>query len=59
MLHRALDVMPSELGQVAMYYLVDGLTHREIAQLLSCSRRHVGNLLARLQAWDEGTEASC
>ncbi len=57
MLHRALDDMPDELAQAVMYYLVDGLTHREIAQLLSCSRRHVGNLLARLEskAWAEET----
>ncbi len=56
MLQQAVEAMPDELAEVAVYYLVDGLTHREIARLLSCSRRHVGNLLARLSEWgdDEG-----
>lgn len=57
MLHRALERMPEELAQVAVYYLVDGLTHDEIAGLLSCSRRHVGNLLQRLEAWGSAEEA--
>ena len=60
MLHRALENMPNELAQAAMYYLVDGLTHAEIAKLLSCSRRHVGNLLARLESRDWAEETpSC
>lgn len=57
MLQQAVESMPDELAQVAIYYLVDGLTHREIARLLSCSRRHVGNLLARLSEWGEKKEA--
>ena len=57
MLQQAVETMPDELAQVAMYYLVDGLTHQEIARLLSCSRRHVGNLLARLSAWGKTQEA--
>jgi RNA polymerase sigma-70 factor (ECF subfamily) len=43
--------MPETLAAVAIYYYIDGMTHDEIAQLLSCSPRHVGNLVARLQGW--------
>lgn len=56
MLQRAVQSMPDELAQVAMYYLVDGLTHEEIAGLLSCSRRHVGNLITRLAEWGQKQE---
>ena len=56
MLDRAIRTMPDELAQVAIYYLIDGLTHQEIAELLSCSRRHVGNLLTRLAEWGQGQE---
>lgn len=56
MLQRAMQSMPDELAQVAMYYLVDGLTHEEIARLLSCSRRHVGNLITRLAEWGQKQE---
>lgn len=57
LLYRALENMPEELAHVAVYYLVDGLTHQEIARLLSCSRRHVGNLLTRLRDWGKVEEA--
>ncbi|MCE9577232.1 MAG: sigma-70 family RNA polymerase sigma factor [Deltaproteobacteria bacterium] len=40
--------LPVELAEVAVYYYCDEMTHDEIATLLGCSRRHVGNLLARL-----------
>lgn len=43
--------MPDALASVAIYYYVDGMTHDEIAVLLGCSPRHVGNLVARLQGW--------
>jgi RNA polymerase sigma-70 factor (ECF subfamily) len=46
--------LPDELAQVAVYYYLDEMTHEEIAELIGCSRRQVGNLLeqtrARLQA---------
>ena len=58
MIQRALQSMPPELARAAIYYLVDGLTHAEIAELLDCSRRHVGDLLARVQGWEETKEAS-
>lgn len=40
--------LPEELATVAVYRFVDEMTHAEIAELLGCSRRHVGDLLARL-----------
>jgi len=58
MVQRALQSMPPDLAQAAIYYLVDGLTHAEIAELLECSRRHVGDLLTRVQGWEETKEAS-
>jgi len=56
MLQRAIQTLPDELAQVAIYYLVDGLTHQEIARIMSCSRRHVGNMLARLAEWGQKLE---
>ena len=58
MVRQAVQSMPPEVAQAAIYYLVDGLTHAEIAELLDCSRRHVGDLLARVQGWKETKEAS-
>lgn len=59
MLRRALAEMPEELAHVLVYYCVDGLSHEEIARLLSCSRRHVGNLLERVNAWGRSQEVRC
>ena len=42
--------LPEELAQVAVYYYFDEMTHEEIAELVGCSRRHVGNLLQEVQA---------
>lgn len=39
--------LPDELAAVAWYYHVDGMTQREIGELLGCSHRHVGNLVGR------------
>jgi RNA polymerase sigma factor (sigma-70 family) len=46
-----LEKMPEELAQVAVYYYFDELTHEEIAEIMGCSRRHIGDLLARLSDW--------
>jgi RNA polymerase sigma factor (sigma-70 family) len=51
MLHRAIQTMPDELCQAVIYYAVDGLSHQEIGELMNCSRRHVGDLLARAADW--------
>lgn len=59
-LQEALSAMPSELARAAVYYLVDGLTHEEIARVLGCSRRHVGDLLARLDRYGASdAEVAC
>ena len=41
--------LPEPLAEVAVYYHVDGMTHEEIAAMIGCSRRQVGNLVERLQ----------
>jgi len=43
--------LPAELATAAVYYYLDDLTQEEIAGLLGCSRRHVGDLLERLKTW--------
>jgi len=49
-LREALARLPEELARVAVYYYGDEMTQQEISELLGCSRRHVGNLLERLEA---------
>jgi RNA polymerase sigma-70 factor (ECF subfamily) len=43
--------LPPELATCAVHYYLDDLTQEEIAALLGCSRRHVGDLLERLKTW--------
>jgi RNA polymerase sigma-70 factor, ECF subfamily len=45
-LFRALD---AEQAEVAVYYFIDGMTHAEIARIVGCSERTVGNRLERLR----------
>ena len=45
-----LGSVPEELAQVVIHYHVDEMTHEEIALVLGCSRRHVGDLVERLHA---------
>jgi RNA polymerase sigma factor (sigma-70 family) len=45
-----LDRLDPVLAEVAVYHYVDEMTHDEIAHILGCSRRHVGDLLARARA---------
>lgn len=49
-LRRILARIPDELAEAAVYYYADEMTHREIAIVLGCSRRRVGDLLARFHA---------
>lgn len=51
--------MPNDLAQVAVYYFVDGLSHQEIAELMGCSRRRVGNLVERATVWGRSQEEPC
>lgn len=52
-LRDSLGRMPEELARVAVFYFVDGLTQKETARVLKCSRRHIGDLLRRLRQWSE------
>jgi RNA polymerase sigma-70 factor (ECF subfamily) len=45
--------MPEELATVVVHYYLDEMSHAEIARLLGCSRRHVGDLLERARSWFE------
>ena len=47
-LRQELTRLPTELAEVAVYHYLDGMTHDEIAGLLGCSRRHVGDLIERM-----------
>lgn len=50
--------VPAELAAVAVYYHVDEMTQDEIASVLGCSRRHVGDLLERLEDRLRGEEVA-
>jgi len=39
----------AEQAAAAVYAVMDGMTHDEIADVMGCSRRHVGNLLQRFR----------
>lgn len=41
--------LPNDLIEVGIYHFVDGMTQDDIAVVLRCSRRHVGNLIRRLR----------
>jgi RNA polymerase sigma factor (sigma-70 family) len=41
--------LPEPLADLAVFYHFDQLSQEEIARLLGCSRRQVGNLLERLE----------
>lgn len=47
---KVLAQLPDDEAQAAIYYHLDGMSHAEAAELLACSPRHVGNLLARVAA---------
>ena len=49
--------LPAPLAEVAIYHFCDEMTHGEIAALLGCSRRHVGDLLERIHQSVQGSEA--
>jgi RNA polymerase sigma factor (sigma-70 family) len=48
--------MPDELAHAATYYYFDELSQQEIAQMMGCSRSHVGNLLERVRTWARSQE---
>lgn len=49
--------LPEKLARVAVYAYFDGLTHDEIADILGCSRRNVGKLLARVAELSGASES--
>ena len=42
--------LPDDEARAAVYYHLDGMSHAEIAELMECSPRHVGNLLGTAAA---------
>jgi len=48
MVRGVLSQLPDDQARAAVYYHLDGMTHAEIAEVLDCSRRHVGDLLERV-----------
>lgn len=58
LLRQALGTLPRELAEALVYYVVDGLSQQEISEVLGCSRRHVGDLLMRLERAGK-EESSC
>ena len=57
-LRSVLERMPEPLPQVAVYYYMDELSHAEIARILGCSSRHVGDLLERVARWAAREESA-
>ncbi|HEY3494213.1 MAG TPA: RNA polymerase sigma factor [Polyangiaceae bacterium] len=47
LLRRVVAELPDDVASALVYSCVDGMSHEEIARLLDCSRRHVGDLIAR------------
>lgn len=58
LVRQLLSSMPEPLAALAVYYYLDELTQDQVAAVLGCSRRHVNDLLGRLQAWLQAQEAS-
>ena len=47
MVRAVLAELPEDEARAAVYYHLDGMSHAEVAELLGCSPRHVGDLLSR------------
>jgi RNA polymerase sigma-70 factor (ECF subfamily) len=50
LLRQVLARLPEDQAQALIFYYLDEMSQSEIAALLGCSRRHVGNLLERARA---------
>lgn len=50
--------LPDDEASAAIYYHLDGMSHAEVAEVMACSPRHVGNLLARVAERFARKEAS-
>ncbi len=51
LLRRLLAAADERQAAAAVYVLIDGMSHEEAAEVLGVSKRTVGNLLERFQAW--------
>jgi RNA polymerase sigma-70 factor (ECF subfamily) len=40
--------LPRKLAMVAVYYYMDEMSHEEIAEVMGCSRRQIGNLIKKM-----------
>ena len=49
-LHDLLGRVPENLVDIAVYHYADEMTHAEIAAVIGCARRRVGDLIKRLHA---------
>ena len=58
MVRGELAQLPDEEARAAVYYHLDGMSHAEVAEVMDCSPRHVGNLLARVAEKFARKEAS-
>jgi RNA polymerase sigma-70 factor (ECF subfamily) len=58
MVRAELAQLPDDEARAAVYYHLDGMSHAEISDVLGCSRRHVGNLLERVEQRVTGKAAS-
>jgi RNA polymerase sigma-70 factor, ECF subfamily len=58
-LRGVLALLTDDEARAAVYYHLDRMSHAEVAELLGCSRRHVGDLLKRVsRRLSEHQEAS-
>ena len=54
-----LALLSEDEARAAVYHHLDGMSHAEIAEVIGCSRRHVGHLLERVsRRLSEHKEAS-
>lgn len=58
MVRAELARLSDEEARAAVYYHLDGMSHAEISDVLGCSRRHVGDLLQRVEQRATRKEAS-
>jgi RNA polymerase sigma-70 factor (ECF subfamily) len=63
LLRGLLSAADERQATAAVYVLLDGMSHEEAAEVLGVSKRTVGNLLERFQAWaseqvNQGAEAT-
>ena len=56
LVRQLLDRMPEKYSEVAVYHYLDEMTHEEIAEVLGCSRRHVGNLVRKAIDYAQGEQ---